>query len=697
MPTAPTSGYPFGAVYLLEQGRSFAEMERDLDAMRDMGYNFLTVWPAANAWLAARPDEFRFDDTRRLLDRIHARGMRAIVQLIGQNQSQEYMPDCLMRPEMRVVDPPAAATRQGWSANCFWANPNHPDVDAAVRRYLHEAITALKDHPAVAAWDLFNEAHLRTDDPWTVALYRGWLKEKYGTIENLNTRWYRRFRDFSEVDPADRNAPYSIWSSLLPSVEYEQFRAEVLTAVCARWVRYAKEVDADHPMLIDGTSGQLLEGDVTGRNNDESATAEVCDVFGGTYYPKSWGRNLTSQPWVLSLYYQCSAVAARRAGKPFWITELQTHTQSALTPGSEVAPAELAAWIWTGIADGAQAFQLWRQRPFLHGYQATGRGLTSLDGTPGPRAAAVAALVRELRKHGDLITAARPVAPTVKLLFSYRSRLFYDSFLKWSGTSSHPDALKGWYRAFWAAGIPAEPADLARLTDADLKTPVLVLPSVISLSADQAAWLRRYVEQGGSLVADARLNTVDEYGVVRPEGPPGALLHEVFGCRERDVAGPAEFTFEGETVAAPWLTQQLELLPGAEVLVRTDDGRPMLVHQHFGRGRTFYFAAHMGQAFQQGIPPRLHEFLRGVCREVAPGGFEAECSGPAHVRFHAAADGRRLAYLVSFSPEPVTVTLHGLGAVRAVTSLADDAVLFVTAGSLTLTLAPHETRLLAWT
>ncbi len=694
MSVTATTAYPFGAVYLLEQGRSFAEMERDLDIMRSQGYNLVTVWPVANAWLAAHPDEFRFEDTRRLLDLIHARGMKAILQLIGQNQSQEYLPDCLMKPEMRVVDPRATGSRQTWH-NCFWANLNHPEVDAAVRRYLGAAITALKDHPALVAWDLFNEAHLRTDDPWTIALYRDWLQEKYGSIENLNTRWYRRYRDFAGIDPADRNAPYSVWSSILPSVEYEQFRSEILTAVCARWVRYAKEFDPVHPMLIDGTSGQLLEGDVTGRNNDEYATAETCDIFGGTYYPKSWGRNLTDQPWVLSLYYLCSATAARRAGKPFWITELQTHTQSALTPGSEVAPAELAAWIWMGIAEGANAFQLWRQRPFLHGYQSTGRGLTTLDGTPGPRAAAVTELVRELRRHEALITAARPVPPTVKILFSYRSRLIHDCFQNWSG-STHPDALKGWYRAFWSLGIPTEPADLARLTEADLKTPVLVLPSVLSLADDQIVWLRRYVEQGGSLIADARLNTVDDFGVVRAEGPPGTVLQEVFGCRERDTAGPVEFTFAGETVTGAYLTQQLELLPGAEALASTADGRPMLVHHHFDRGRTFYFAAHMGQTFQKGLPPKLCAFLRDVCREAAPEGFEAELSGPAHVRIHAVADGRRLAYLIPFGPEPVAVTLSGLGKTRAATVLADGRTLDVRNGRLSLTLAPGGVTLLAW-
>jgi hypothetical protein len=45
-----------------------------------------------------------FDDTRRVLDLCHERGMGAILQLIGQNPSQEYMPDGWFEPVLLVDD-----------------------------------------------------------------------------------------------------------------------------------------------------------------------------------------------------------------------------------------------------------------------------------------------------------------------------------------------------------------------------------------------------------------------------------------------------------------------------------------------------------------------------------------------------------------------------------------------------------------
>lgn len=587
-PSPQPAQFPFGAVYLLEPEYPWTEVERDMKLMREQGFDHLTLWPAANSWLATRPDEFVFTDTLRFLDLAHAHGMRVLVQLIGQNQSQEFAPDCLMRPDMLLHDPAPG----GWR-NCFWANLNHPEVDTLVRRYLAACIGALRHHPAVYGWDLFNEAHFRSDDPHTIAAYREWLRARYGTIDALNRKWLRRYRDFSEVNPADREAPYSIWSSVLPSADFEHFRAENLTAICRRWAGYARELDPDHPVVIDGTSGQLLESSVIARNNDEFATARTCDVFGGTFYPKSWGRDLSRRPWELVHYYGMSRAAAAKAGKPYHINELQTHTQSVLTPGSEMSPDELRLYIWAAIASGAEAVQLWRWRPFLRGYQSTGRGLTRLDGTPGPRADAVAEIVRALREHAAVFSTARPVRADVKIAVGYRARLLHDAFLKW-GPSRQPESVRGWNRLFHAAGLAVETTSVEHFDDEDRATPVLVLPALVALDEAQVAWLERYVREGGCLIAEARLNVVDTDGVVRHEGPPGATLSRVFGVVERDVGPEAEFSWDDVPARAPFLTQQLETAPEARVLARDAQNRPMVVAHAHGRGRTLYFASFQG-------------------------------------------------------------------------------------------------------
>lgn len=623
--THQASRYPIGAVYLLEPEYSWDEIERDMRQMRDHGFSHITLWPAANSWLATRPDEYVFDDTLRYLDLAHSLGLRVIVQLIGQNQSQEFAPDCLMRPDMLLQDPgagAAAGTGKGWN-NCFWANFNHPEVDALVKHYLETCIAALRHHPAICSWDIFNEAHFRSDDPHTVARYQAWLRERYqGDINRLNRLWFRRYSDFAQINPADRDAPYSVWSSILPVVDYEHFRSQTLTDICTRWAQWARNADPEkhpdgspvRPIIIDGTSGQLLEANISGRNNDEFATARVahCDIFGGTFYPKSWGRDLGDRPWELMHYYSMSRAAAVAAGKPWHVNELQTHTQSVLTPGSEMPPDTLALYIWAAIAAGAEGMQLWRWRPFLRGYQASGRGLTRLDGTPGPRAQAVADLVQTLHQNEHLILTCKPVQADVKILTGYRSRIFYDTYLR-GASAFQSDSLRGWHRVFTALGLAVENASLECLSDADLSTPVIVLPATIALSENQVAWLARYVAEGGTLIAETRLAILDDNGAVRSEGAPGRVLSEVFGITERDVGHAGEFTWHGHRLPAPFMTQLLEPVSTARVLAREVlSGWPMVVENRHGRGRTFYFASMQGIACQQKLCAGTQSFFASL-------------------------------------------------------------------------------------
>jgi beta-galactosidase len=683
--------YPFGAVYLLEPDQSWSETERDVAVMAEMGYDLVTLWPPANSWLASRPDEFCCAGTLRLLDLLHTRGMRAVIQLIGQNPAQEFLPDCLATPDMRVQDRRSGERRGQWP-NCSWANPLHPGVDTLVRRYLREVMGQLRDHPAVWAWDLFNEAHLRTDDAWSVAAYRRWLEQRYGSIAALNHAWYRRYADFTQIDPADRMVPYSAWSSVLPQVDYEHFRAELTTSVCARWVGYAREHDAARPMIIDSTGCNLVSGDATLRNTDEFGVATTCDIYGGTYYPKSWGRDLGREPWTFALHLAVSAAAARSAGVPFVVNELQTHTQNALSPGSEVSPGELSSWIWSTIAAGSKAMQLWRQRPFLHGYQATGRGLTRLDGTPGPRAAAVSALITRLRRHQELIAHATPVAPVAMLMTDYRGRLVFDAFRDFEN-SRHAMALTGWWRLLQATGLPIAVGDLAVPDTTAQQSPVLVLPATIALDEAQCAWIAERVHAGALVIADARLAATDRAGVARAEASPGVILSPVFGFREVDVSGPVSGTIAGAPFSGGFLSQEVELLPGAEVLARTDDGRPLLIANRYGAGATLYLTCHAGEVWREQLPEALVAWFTARLQAVAPQAPRIICDGLLHGAVHQHGT-QRLAYLVSWSDTPLHAVIAGITATAV--QILDGDRLPVHDGSVHLDVPPRSAMLVTW-
>ncbi len=645
----------FGSVYIREDFFDRAEIERDVALMAEMGFSLVTLWPVANSWLTEDPAQFVFDDTRHFLDTCHRYGIQVILQAIGQNQSQEYMPDCRMRPDMllRATDRKGAV---GNFVNNFWANPNHPAVADAIREYLLACGHALRDHPAVFAWDVFNEAHLRADEPYTHLRFREWLAQRYSRIGSLNRLWHRRYSSFTEINPDDRNAGYSLWSSILPSVEYEQFLSENLTEHCRRWAAWMREADPFHPVLIDGTSALLLEKEIIHRNNDEWKTAHVCDIYGGTFYPKSWGHHFTETPWLLAAFFEMSASAARHAHKPFSVSELQTHTLGPLSPGSEVSPDELEAWMWSALAGGAKILQLWRQRPFLHGYQSTGRGITTLSGVPSPRSEPVRRLAASLRRNAHLLENAEPAASPVRLLVSHRARLFFDVFRQWQ-PSRQPDSVIGWFRFFWERGIAPEIVEVDAIDAIDWIAPIIVLPCLLSLSDELAQRLAEYVAQGGLLIGEARLNILDPWARVRTEGSPGQPLSRVFGVREIDVTSPAPFQLGEQWLTGGFLQQQLEVAPTAQVFLRSgSSGLPLLVGNKHGMGRALYASVILGEILAE--KGSLDAFW-SIIAEQAGVCLQAPLPTSARrllQRLHQTPSGQLL-YLVNYDTVPVTVTL----------------------------------------
>lgn len=644
----------FGAVYIIEQDYTDKEMKQDLENMKACGYNLITLWPIANPWLTKNSYEWIFDKTIQVLDLCEELGMKAVLQLFGQNQAQEFMPDAALTEDMMIQDEKGVTVNE----NCFWANLNHPVVKDYIESYFKEAILTLKDHPAVYGWDVFNEAHFRSDDEYTVREYQKWLENKYKNIQNLNREWYRRYESFLQVLPLKRRSAYSIWSSLLPDVEYEKFRSENLTEICRFLYETAKKYDRVHPIIIDGTSTHILASDVTLRNNDEFATAYVPDVYGATFYPKSWGRNYRNTPWTLAMYYTVPAAAARKAKKPYIVNELQTHTQSVLTPGSEVSPQELYNWILMCIFTGAYGMQLWRWRPFLHGYQSTGRGLTRIDGTPNLRSERTRELVSLLKENSDIFGDFTISKPVIKIGVSYSNRLFFDSLLKWKDSFWSQD-VEGWYKIFWKNGLAADFTDLEHLDEDDMNTEVIILPSILSISRETSVKLSEYVKNGGILIGDARLGSVNEYGIVPKEGIPGSILSELFGVKEIDVSSEENFVLGGRTIPANYMCQKLEVLSQTEVLSYMEDGTPAIVCNKVGKGMTLYFNSFMGIELKNNSYPELETMLLDLLLKRHENIVTAKKNDKVHISYITAGQ-KKAALIINFSNNDESVMLNNL-------------------------------------
>ncbi len=516
-------GPDIGAVYLIEQGVTPARQERDLTNMARAGMNLVVLWPPVSRWDAPDGVGLAFDSVDRVMDICGRLGLRAVLELEGQNQAMQFAPDYLFEPDMM---PRTSIKSQ------HWLNYYHPKVDALILEYCRAIAGHFKDHPALWGYDLFNEVEFHSTDPYTVAAFRQWLVEKYGDIRKLNHVWGRFYESFDQIRMDTLAHVYSQWSSLQPVLDFEDFRADSIVHFIKRWGNAVREVDPNHVLIADNL-WSMTTFDTVALANDDWKVAGAVDVFGLSVYPQSWNVRLRRNPCALGQIYRGGICAA--GGKPAMVSELQTHNQTALAVGSSVFD-EIKLWTWQAFAHGISGMVYWKWNPFTRGRQVCSRGMTAQDGTPNDRARQASECARVLRDNAAAFGPRKIYDSGVGLLYCPTCDRF-TGLITPDDKEQYRRSLAGWYRFLWERNInPAilKAGDLAMDYWRDIK--LLVVPMLSMLSRNDAGLLRNFAARGGKIVADGRFAIIDGNGFAYEHAPGG--LVDLFGYEEVDYLAP---------------------------------------------------------------------------------------------------------------------------------------------------------------
>jgi len=187
-----------------------AVWRKDLQQIKALGFNTVRCWVE---WTAAEaePGTFDFSALETVADLAAEVGLKLIVQVY-----MDSAPDWVgaAHPDASFVASNGLAVKsQSSPGYCF----DHPGVREKVLAFFTGAARAVADKPAFYGWDLWSEPHiinwaevyhLGSGDymqfcycPSTMARFRGWLEQKYGTLDAVNRAWYRTFRTWDEVEP----------------------------------------------------------------------------------------------------------------------------------------------------------------------------------------------------------------------------------------------------------------------------------------------------------------------------------------------------------------------------------------------------------------------------------------------------------------------------------------------------------------
>ncbi|MGW3787345.1 beta-galactosidase [Micromonospora chokoriensis] len=597
-------------------------------------------------WALTQPaeDVYDFSLLDRIVERAAAEG-RGICLATGTGAHPAWLAKAY--PEVTRTDFEGRKRRFGQRHNSCPSSPVYRRLSVELARRVARRYA---DTPAVVAWHVGNEYGGACYCELCAAGFRGWLRNRYGTLDDLNAAWYttfwsHTFTDWDQIEP--------------PSALTEHWRGPDHTAfqgITLDYLRFSSDA-----MLTNFH-------DEKAAIRESSPTLPVTTNFMGMYRPidyHRWAAHLDFASW--DNYPPDDESAARMAlthdlmrglkgGQPFWLMEQSPGVTACRDVNPLKRPGLMRLWSWQAVAHGADAvlfFQLRASRGASEKYHGAVIGHAGRSDTRVFRE--VAELGAELDRLGSASLGARTPA-RVALLFDWDSWWALEISDGPSRLVRYQEVVLAYHRALWDAGVDL---DVVAVT-ADLSGyDVVVAPALHMLKGDLPQRLEDVAARGGSVLTtylSGRVDENDQAFLMDVPGPLGQLMGvrvDEWDARGPEVVNPVRLgDGAGQVDVEARLLFELVIPQGAQVVgtYQADfyAGTPAVTRNSFGAGDGWYVAAGLDQ---EGVSWVVRQVL---ARHDVLGPYPDVADLESAVRV--APDGSRLLFLLNHRADPVEVT-----------------------------------------
>lgn len=616
MATTISDKFTYGVQYYRPPTPLPEEWEPDLRGMADnVGVDTIQLrvqW----RWNEPREGEFHFDDLDRLFELAARHKKRVLFKFLLENA-----PDYVYhryggsRRDMHGNPMPPLAHGAyycgGWLP-CF----DNPEVVRKAGEFTRVMVERYRGRPEILLWNVWNEPVARPIGecgcPHSVAAYRCWLRERYGTIDHLNDFLGKRWESFETIDPPGSPSDFA---------ELFFWRQWALAATRQR-VKFmydiVKGLDPARPVITHVGACSVLQ-DVAGGGSDDFQNAATVDFYGCSLPTAAVFDNPVNDCWPAM---QCDWL---RAVSPYyWVYELYPDW-GAWQP--RVRPGDYKLKVFSPLACGAKGVVQWQYRAERLGMEHNLSGLVNVDGTPKPVSHESAKVAAFIRAHQDFLMKAEVRHDSIALVYSVESDLvnrventgdggFWDFSLKQEcDPYLYKKALCGAYALFRELGYTVEWLDARNLPARAKGYQLLYLPELFMPTEAETAALLAYAADGGKLIAEEGLGLRQPNTWVNLSWP-AAPFRELFGVKIDDrflgKFQPGVLKF-GDFELIPAVDNFIsQLLPeGSEVIGSWRDGSAAVVR----KGDCVFLGTSLGALFHSGWKDQYDNCL-GVLRKL---------------------------------------------------------------------------------
>ncbi|MBK1876108.1 beta-galactosidase [Pelagicoccus mobilis] len=360
----------------------------------------------------------------------------------------------------------------------------HPYVRERCRIIVTEMAKALGAHPALIAWQIDNEFKCDVSEdygPSVRPVWEEWLKERYETIENLNTAWgtgvwSQEYQDFEQV-PFPVKCPGLHNASLLTA--WKRFHRERIAGYGAEQAEIVRQFSK---APITHNAGMLFQ-------SNPELVMESMDFVSFDHYVDSdnWYRMVTNYDYWRNL----------KPDRSFWLMETSSaHNGSLLGFHKPHPKGFVKAEAVAAYALGAKAFCYWVWRQQRAGAELThGCLMQSWDSpTVGMQACREVEAARQILEPA--LSGKRVKRAEVALMWSDTGRVMLDT--EPHNGLDYCELLTQWSRVLRSTGMHV---DVVPEGDSLEGRRVLITPFMPAVSEEMLGRIEAFVRAGGTWIA----------------------------------------------------------------------------------------------------------------------------------------------------------------------------------------------------
>jgi len=633
----------YGVAYYYEY-MPYERLEQDAQMMKECGINVVRICESTWGYHERQDGIFNFDHVSRILDVMHKNGIKVII-----GTPTYAIPTWLAKkyPEI-LAERKEGRARYGSRQNM---DISHPVYCYYAERIVRKLIEFTCQHPAVIGFQVDNETkHYGTEGENVQKQFLQYLKTKFKTPEEMNRAFGLHY--WSNSVNAWEDMP-STMGSINGSLnnEFSKFQRKLVTNFLAWQVDIINEYKRPDQFITHNFDLSWRNGSYAIQPDvDHFEACKPLDICGIDVYHKT-------QDDLDGMTIALAGDLARSMKQDNYLV-IETSAQSILNSATQKLPypGQLRLQAYSHLACGANMVAYWHWHSIHNSAETYWKGLLSHDLEPNPTYFEAKKIATEFKQYGkDLICLKKN--NNVAIYFSNESLSALREF-PFSYTMDYNDIVRMVYEILYKSNIEC---DFVDHTVTDLSQyKMIIVPPLYVAADDELERLNKFVEQGGFVLYFFKSGFCNENVQVRTEKMP-AVLRNACGFNYQQFTNFDKFVLKNNPFGVAEEDNYVSLW-GELLIPESAEALAWYDHPHWGK-----YAAITQNNFGKGWVTYLGslpspEIIKKIIKNmVASAGLDDpsfKYSFPVIIRNGVNKVGKKVHYILNYSPEPVEIDYH---------------------------------------